>query len=81
MKVHVEFFSRLREVVDAADLTIDLPDKATVAALLAELYQRYPALAKWDDNILVGAHLEFVGRDYPLRPGDEIAIMPPVQGG
>ncbi len=81
MKVHVEFFSRLREVVEAADLTVELPDKATVAVLLAELYQRYPTLAKWDGNILIGAHLEFVGRDYALRPGDEIAIMPPVQGG
>jgi len=30
---------------------------------------------------VVAAGLEFVGRDYLLRPSDQISIMPPVQGG
>ena len=34
-----------------------------------------------DKSILVGAGLEFVDRNYKLNPGEEIAIMPPVQGG
>jgi len=30
---------------------------------------------------LIGAGVEFVDRNYKLCPGDEISIMPPVQGG
>ena len=40
-----------------------------------------PALRAHDKSILIGAGLEFVDRNYTLNPGEEIAIMPPVQGG
>jgi molybdopterin converting factor small subunit len=30
---------------------------------------------------LIGAGLEFIDRNYKPNPGEEIAIMPPVQGG
>ena len=60
---------------------LELPDATTVAALLEILYSRTPALRDWDKSILVAAGVEFVGRDYVLQPGDQISIMPPVQGG
>ncbi|MBO0696088.1 MAG: hypothetical protein DME67_05965 [Verrucomicrobia bacterium] len=31
--------------------------------------------------MLIGAGVEFVDRNHKLKPGDEISIMPPVQGG
>jgi molybdopterin converting factor small subunit len=49
--------------------------------LLAQLYACSPPLREWDSSILIGAGVEFVGRDYVLQPNDEIAIMPPLQGG
>jgi molybdopterin converting factor small subunit len=30
---------------------------------------------------LIGVGLEFVNRNYKLSPGEQISIMPPVQGG
>ncbi|MBA3609438.1 MAG: MoaD/ThiS family protein, partial [Chthoniobacterales bacterium] len=47
----------------------------------AQLYQRFPALEKWDRHILVGAGVDFVDRAHVIEPNDQIAIMPPVQGG
>ena len=79
--MRVQFFSQLREVVGAGESSLDLPAGATAADLLAQLYRAYPALEKWDRNLLIGAGVEFVERDYILQPDDEIAIMPPVQGG
>jgi MoaD family protein len=81
MRLRVQFFSQLREIVGASEVALDLPTGATVADLLAHLYRSYPALEKWDRNLLIGAGVEFVGRDYILQPNDEVAIMPPVQGG
>ena len=77
----VQFFSQLKEIVGASELTLDLPDGTPVAQLLARLYRDFPALAQWDRNLLVGVGVDFVGRDHPLRTDDQIAIMPPVQGG
>ena len=81
MKVHVQFFSRLRDLVGVQEVELDVPDATTAADLLEIFYSRTHALRDWDKSILVAAGVEFVGRDYVLKPGDKISIMPPVQGG
>ena len=81
MKVRVLFFSHLKDAVGASALDLDIAESSTVAALLELLYARAPKLRDWDNSILVGAGVEFVERDYVIKPNDEIAIMPPVQGG
>ncbi|MDP9005243.1 MAG: MoaD/ThiS family protein [Verrucomicrobiota bacterium] len=62
-------------------MKLEVPDGTEVATLLETLYSRTPPLREWDKSILVAAGVEFVRRDYVLQPGDEISIMPPVQGG
>jgi molybdopterin converting factor small subunit len=81
MKIHVQFFSRLRDLAGQSTTELDIRDGAKVADLLELLYARTPTLRDWDKSILVAAGVEFVGRDYVPKPGDEISIMPPVQGG
>jgi len=81
MKVHVQFFSRLRDLAGTSETEIELPRGSTAANLLEHLYLQTPALRNWDNSILVAAGVEFVGRDYVLQQGDQISIMPPVQGG
>jgi molybdopterin converting factor small subunit len=81
MKVHVQFFSRLRELAGRSEMDLDVSAGDTAADLLDLLYSQTPALREWDKSILVASGVEFVGRDYVLKPDDQISIMPPVQGG
>ena len=81
MKVRVQFFSRLRDLAAVQDMELELPEGTTAADLLERLYLRTPALRDWDQSILVAAGVEFVRRDYLVQCGDDISIMPPVQGG
>jgi molybdopterin synthase catalytic subunit len=81
MKVRVQFFSRLRDLTGKAEIYSDVPEGTTAADLLERIYSTTPALRDWDKSILVASGVEFVGRDYVVKPGDEISIMPPVQGG
>jgi MoaD family protein len=81
MKVRVQLFSHLRDLAGRSRVDVELADGAAVANLLTQLYERFPALRAHDQSILVGSGIEFVGRDYQLKPDDEIAVMPPVQGG
>jgi molybdopterin converting factor small subunit len=81
MTVRAQLFSHLRDAAGVSELSVDLPEDANVGELLAQLYARAPALRAWDNSILVGVGVEFVERDYALQPNEEIAIMPPVQGG
>lgn len=83
--VRLLFFSALRDVagVDAVDWPWPPTSgaEATVAGLLDEVYTRWPALAGWDGRLLVAVDLEYAGRESPVRAGQEVALMPPVQGG
>lgn len=81
MKVHVQFFSRLRDLAGVQETELEVPQGTKAAQLLEIVYSRRPALRDWDKSILVAAGVEFVGRDYVLKPDDQISIMPPVQGG
>lgn len=81
MNVRVQFYAQLRELFGSHNAEVELPEGATVRDLLEKIYAQRPALRGHDKSILIGAGFEFVDRNYKLNPGEEIAIMPPVQGG
>jgi molybdopterin converting factor small subunit len=81
MKIHVQFYAQLRDLVGIRKLDLDLAEGATVRDLLEKIYALQPALRPHDKSILIGAGVEFVDRNYELKANEEIAIMPPVQGG
>jgi sulfur-carrier protein len=81
IKVRAEFYSRLKEIVDASVIDLSLPENATVNDLFEQLQERYPQLRDFGKSVLFGMDVEFVDRDHELKDGDTIAIMPPVQGG
>ncbi len=66
MKIHVQFFSRLRELAGVSEMEMEVPAGSRSADLLELLYLRAPALRDWDKSILVAAGVEFVARE--LRP-------------
>ena len=81
MKLHVQFYSQLRDLAGRSGFDVDLAEGTVVSDLLEQIYAKAPALRLHDKSILVGAGVDFVDRNYKLRPDDEISIMPPVQGG
>jgi molybdopterin converting factor small subunit len=81
MKVRVQFYAQLRDLLGVDEMEVELPKGETVRELLEKVYAQRPALRAHDKSILVGAGLEFVDRNYQPKGGEEIAIMPPVQGG
>jgi MoaD family protein len=81
MKVRVQFYAQLRDLVGIRELDIDIAGGSTIRDLLEQVYARQPKLRPHDKSILIGAGVEFVDRNYKLKPGQEISVMPPVQGG
>jgi len=81
MKIHVQFYAHLRDLIGMRELDVDLSEGATVRDLLNHIYVGQPALRSHDKSILIGSGVEFVDRNHKLKPYEEIAIMPPVQGG
>jgi molybdopterin synthase catalytic subunit len=62
---------------------VQLPfSSGTVADLLKQLSERYPALSDIQlPGIMVSVNHEFVKNDARVQDGDEVALMPPFSGG
>lgn len=83
MKIRVLLFSVLQDLAGAAEIEESLDEcrEWRVSDLLERLYQRHEGLRTWDAQILVAVDHEYAERDAILKDGQEVAIMPPVQGG
>jgi molybdopterin converting factor small subunit len=79
ISIHLQYFSQLRDLKGPENL--ELAAGSTVGGLLETLYGLLPGLKQWDKCLLIAAGIEYVPRDYVLKPGDTISLMPPVQGG
>ena len=76
MQVRVRLFAALRERAGTAEVELELPEGARVRDALARL----GAIA---DGIpmVMAVNQEYAGPEAELRPGDELALIPPVSGG
>lgn len=81
MKVTVLFFSVLREIAGTDRIESETSEGATLGELVASLSERYPALAGWHGRLLLAVNGEYADPATSLSAGDEVALMPPVQGG
>jgi len=80
MQVHILPFGILKDWLDGS--TLELPEGATVGALLDRLAMRRDGIpaGTWS-SIAVSVNHEYAGAGQVLREGDEVGLLPPVSGG
>ena len=81
MKATVRLFAILREKAGTSELTLELPERSTVADLLVALENSYPDLSASAPHTMIAVNTEYVENTHPLHDGDEVALIPPVSGG
>ena len=81
MKVAIHVFGFLRQIVGQNELLLELPEGATVADALVQLYANFPRLKEAEKTTLLAVGVEFAGRTSKLGDGDVLSLMPPLQGG
>jgi molybdopterin synthase catalytic subunit len=83
MQMRVFSFGVLKDWLGATAATVELPEGATVAELLARLSERWPAaqVSSALRGIAVSVNAEYASAAQVLREGDEVGLLPPVSGG
>jgi MoaD family protein len=81
MTVRVQFWSYFKDLTGCGQVSEELPVAATIGDLLQRLQARFPKLIAMQKSTLIAVGVEYQGRDYVLKDGDEVSLFPPVQGG
>jgi MoaE-MoaD fusion protein len=76
VEITVRLFAMLRERAGKRELTLELPDGASVRDALDELGELAAGLP-----LVMAVNREYAPEDQVLDPGDELALIPPVSGG
>lgn len=69
----------LREQLGCATAVIAFPEDGTQASFWKVLGEKFPA--PLPRHVRLARGNEFLDTTAPLRPGDELALIPPVSGG
>lgn len=72
----MRLFAALRERAGAQEIELQLPDGARVDDALAHLHYLTDGVP-----VVMAVNREYADPDVQLRPGDEVALIPPVSGG
>ena len=81
MRITVAFYSYFKDLAGCALVTEELPEESRVSDLLKALADRFPRFAEMQKSMLVAVGVEYQDRNHVLKPGDEVSLFPPVQGG
>jgi len=81
MKARVLLFARLRELAGTGETEVEVGEGLTAEEVFRLVQARFPRLAQTPVPVAFAVNAQYVGPDHPVRPGDEVAIIPPVSGG
>ncbi len=81
MRLRVRYFASIREFTGLREEQVEVPEGATAEALKRKVQGIHAPLEGQGDNILVAVNGSFVEPKRVLKPGDEVALFPPVSGG
>ena len=81
MQIRVLFFGVLKDLSGKASDSLSLPENATLGDVLSHYERIIPRLKETASSLAMSVNQEYAGPATRLRPGDEVALLPPVSGG
>ena len=81
MIVEVRLFAEAKRKLGAAVVSVRLNEPATVAELKRSLASRDQELGRMLESCLIAVNEEYADDRVLIKPGSEIALIPPVSGG
>src|SRR5581483_3549954 len=81
MQVRVLLFGVLKDLTGRSSDLLSLPENATAGDVIKHYAQHLSKTDKILNSVAISVNQEYAGPQDRLRPGDEVALLPPVSGG
>ncbi len=80
MTINVLAFGIAKEIMGGSSVAISLTGTNTINSLRQQIENQYIGLKKLT-SFMIAVNGEYASPEQVLKPGDEVAIIPPVSGG
>lgn len=81
MIIRVLFFGILKDLAGRPSESLNLAEGASAGSVLDHYEHQFPANKGLFSSIAISVNQQYARREDLLRPGDEVALLPPVSGG
>ena len=78
--IDVKLFAYCRELIGKDKITLKLKNQVTIDDLRKKILELYPVLSR-RIQFVIALNYEIVDETTPIKQKDEVAILPPVNGG
>ncbi len=79
--IEVLLFGAAADRAGTRKVRLDVEESMTLEELWPLLADLHPDLSPMRDTLAFAVNGEYAGMDAVVRPGDELAVLPPVSGG
>ena len=82
--VSLLLFAKARELVGSSSVSLSLPSStSTYSELVTFILETFPVLKRLGGTFVLSLNENYIDQDseLSLRPGDELAVIPPISGG
>ena len=82
--VSLLLFAKARELVGSSSVSLSLPSStSTYSDLVTFILETFPILKRLGGTFVLSLNENYIDQDseLSLRPGDELAVIPPISGG
>jgi MoaE-MoaD fusion protein len=80
MLIDIQLFAYCKELIGKDKITLNLKNQTTVGELKRKIIELYPVLSQ-GIQFAIALNYEIVNQTTPVKQKDEVAILPPVNGG
>ncbi len=82
----VVFFARLRELMKKDEVVIEFPQNNTITVqqalkIITDKYSVFHDYIDQGHRVMIAVNQSMADQNHELKPGDELALFPPVTGG
>jgi molybdopterin converting factor subunit 1 len=81
MQVRVRLFASLRDLAGRPEVSLELPEGASMEDAWRALVRDHPEMAPRRASLAAAVNRSYAPFDTPLADGDEVVFIPPVSGG
>lgn len=74
-------FAGARDILGTAEMDVVVEGPVAASKFLADLCEQHPGLVPYKRALRLAVNGSYVAWDDAVRPGDEVALIPPVAGG